>query len=74
MPVLHAVVLQRAGALVHRPHDAQEGVVGRTHGGQQHIPRFQRPEQGAGNGVGAVDKLDAHQGGLGAEEAGINFI
>ena len=74
MPVLHAVVFQGAGALVHRSHHPQQGVVGRAHGGQQHVPRLQRSKQGAGDGVGAVDKLDAHQGGLSTEEVGVNLV
>ena len=61
-------------ALVHGPHHTQEGVVGGPHDGQEHIPRLQAAVEGAGDGVGAVDKLDAHQGGFGAEELGIDLV
>ena len=74
MPILHAVVFQRARPLVHSPYHTQQRVIGSTHGGQQYIPRLQRPKQGTGDGVGAVDKLDAHQSGLCAEEVGVDLI
>ena len=74
MPVLHAVVFQGAVALVYRSHDPQEGIIRRAHGGQQHVPRSQGPEQGAGDGVGAVDELDAYQGRLSAEEVGVDLV
>ena len=61
-------------ALVYHANDTQHGVVGRAHGGYQHVPRLQAAVQGAGDGVGAVDKLDAHQSGLGAENLGIDLI
>ena len=74
MPILHAVVFQGAMALVHRPHYPQQSVVGRAHGGQQHITTFQGSKQGAGDGMGAVNELDAHQCGLGAEDIGVDFV
>ena len=74
LPVLHAIVLQRAGPLVHHADHPQEGVVGGPHGGDQDLPRLQRPEQGAGDGVGAVDKPEAHQGVLGAEDLGVDLL
>ncbi len=61
-------------ALVHRSHHAQKGVIGRAHGGHQHVPRLQRPKQGAGNGVGAVDELQADQGVLRTKQAGIDLV
>ena len=61
-------------ALVHRPDDPQQGVVGGTHGGHQHVPRLQTAVQSGGDGVGTVDELDAHQGGLGAEDLGVDLV
>ena len=61
-------------ALPRLSNDTQQGVVRSAHRGHQHVPGLQRPIQGAGDGVGAVDELDAHQGGLRAEELGIDLV
>ena len=61
-------------ALVHRADDPQQGVVGGPHGGHQHVPRLQTAVQGGGDGVGTVDELNAHQGGLGAEDLGVDLV
>ena len=74
LPVLHPVVLQGTGSLIHRAHNAQQGVVRCADSGYQHVAAFQRSEQGAGDGVGAVDKLNPHQSGLGAKQAGIDLV
>ena len=74
LPIFHAVVLQGAGPLVHHTDGAQQGVIGGAHGGHQHIPRLQRAKEGGGDGVGAVDKLQADQRRLRSEEVGVNFI
>ena len=74
LTILDAVVFQGAVTLVHHSDNSQHGVVGRAHGGHQHVPRLQAAVQSAGNGVGAVDKLDSHQGGFGAEDLGVDFV
>ena len=60
--------------LVYCSNNTHQGVVGRTHGGHQHIPRFQCSKQGAGDGVGAVDKLLADQGRLRPEDLGVHGL
>ena len=74
LTVLHTVVLEGAVSLIHSPHHPQQGVVGSAHGGHQHVSGFQRPKQGAGDGVGPVDKLEAHQGVLRAEQVRVDLI
>ena len=74
LPVFHPVVPQGAVALVRRADGPHQGVIGGPHRGQEHIPRLQRPEEGAGDGVSAVDELDAHQGRLGAEQVGVDLV
>ena len=74
LPVFDAVVFQGTVSLVHRADHPQQGVVGGPHSGHQHVPRLQTAVQGGGDGVGAVDELDAHQGGLGAEDLGVDLV
>ena len=61
-------------ALVHHADGPQHGVVGGAHGGHQHVPRLQRPEQGGGDGVGAVDELQPNQSGLRPEQLGVDLV
>ena len=74
MPVFDAVVFQGPVALVHRADHPQQGVVGGPHSGHQHVPRLQTAVQGGGDGVGAVDELDAYQSRLGAENLGVDLV
>ena len=72
--ILDAVVFQGPVALVHRADHPQQGVVGGPHSGYQHVPRLQTAVQGGGDSVGTVDELDAYQGGLGAEDLGVDLV
>ena len=60
--------------LGHHADDTQEGIVGGPHSGDQDIPRLQRTEEGTGDGVGTVDKLNPDQGVLRAENIGVDLI
>ena len=60
LAVFHAEVLQGPGAFVGDTDDTQQGVVGSANGGDQHVSGTQAAKQGRRNGVGAVDKPDAH--------------
>ena len=74
LAILNAVILQGAPPLVRDTDHPQQGVVGGAYGGQQHVPRQQSPVQGRGDGVGAVDKADTHQGVLRTEELRIDPV
>ena len=74
LAVFHAEVLQGPGALVCDTDDTQQGVVGSANGGDQHVSGTQAAKQGRRNGVGAIDKPDAHQGILGAKQMGIDLV
>ena len=67
LAVFHAEVLQGPGALVRDTDDTQQGVVGSANSGDQHVSGTQAAKQGRRNGVGAIDKPDAHQGVLRAK-------
>ena len=72
--IVYPIVPERTGALVHNADRTQKGVIGSSYGGDQGISRFQGAEQRAGDGVGAVDKLNPDQSGLRAEEPGVDLL
>ena len=57
LPIFDSVTFQGTGALVHHADHPQHGVVGGTHGGHQNVAGLQRAKEGAGDGMGTVDKL-----------------
>ena len=74
LPVGDAVLFQTARLLTGDADNTQQGIIGCTDRRDQHIARPQCAVQCGGDGVGAVDKLDADQGVLRPENLRVDGI
>ena len=73
--VVDAELLQRAGLLpALHANDALDGVIRRTGDAEHLIPGAEHAEQRHGEGVGAADKVVAHQGVLRAKGVGVDLV
>ena len=72
--VVDAVELQGAEAVSADADGAAQGVIGRARDGQHLLAGLCQGEHGRTESMGAVDKADAHQRRLGAEDLGVDLI
>ena len=73
--VLDAELLQGAGLFpALHAYDPLNGVIGSAGNAQHLVSRTKHAEEGHSQGVGAADKVVAHQGVLGAQGGGVNLV
>ena len=74
LAVVDTVKFERAKAVAGNADGGAQGIIRRTGDREDLLARLCKREHGSCQGMGAVDKLDAHKGGFRTENVGVDFI